>query len=152
MTVTEETPKMTVLEEPEESPEATKPAFKIDSAADLLKIMQILEGIDPEQVQALAKFINLDDPAERSYFPDQTTSICIGQLKGYGEALYGGEDWNPFTMVAEALAIGFMGYKGFKSNQWVDMTRQTHDLASLSSASDEAKQSVLDKILGRGKE
>lgn len=116
------------------------PKIELD---DLAKYLQILDGRDPNHVQALAKFINMDNYEERSYFPNQITAFAVAQLLGLGEALFENDDSDPYTAVANAISRGLMGYKGFKSNQWVDITRQTTDLSSLGSAPDEVKRGFL---------
>jgi hypothetical protein len=89
---------------------------------------------------------------ERSYFPDKTLALCVGQLNGFGKVFYPKEEWDPFSLVSDVLSITFMGYKGFKSNQFVDMTRQTPNLDALQTTGEETKQGVIARILGRGKE
>jgi hypothetical protein len=130
----------------------TKPSFEITSIDDVRRILTIAKGGDPDAIQALAKFMDFGNSAERSYLPDKTLTLCIGQLNGYGKAYYPNEEWDPFSLVAEALAVAFMGYKGFKSNQFVDMTRQTPNLSDLQATSEETKQGFINRALGRGKE
>lgn len=131
--------------------EEPKAAFEIKDLDDLKRLLMIAQGDDPDAQQAIAQFMDLQSKVERSYFPDKITTICIGQLKGFGSALYEGEENNPFDLVADILSVGFMGFKGFKSNQFVDMTRQTPNLDALKTASEDVKQSVAARIFGRGK-
>ncbi|MCK4822632.1 hypothetical protein KA005_43110 [bacterium] len=133
-------------------PEAVKPKFEIKTDKDLQRLITIAKGGDPDAQQAILDFMDLKSNVERSYFPDKKTVICIGQLKGFGETIYRDEDWNPFELVADVLSLGFMGLKGFKSNQFVDMTRTQPDLSGLQTSGEEQKQSAIDRILGRGKE
>lgn len=132
--------------------EATKPQplFKIESISDLKDVLTIAKGGDPDAIQALASFMNLNSNTERSYFPDKITTLCIAQLNGFGELFFPNEDWNPFTLVSDALAIAHMGYKGFKSGQYVDMTRQTPNLSALETQSDSVKGGILGRLFGRG--
>jgi len=129
-----------------------KPMFEIKTDKDLQRLLTIAKGGDPDAQQAIIDFMDLKSNVERSYFPDKKTVICIGQLKGFGETFYRGEEWNPFELIADVLATGFMGFKGFKSNQFVDMTRTQPDLSGLQTTGEEQKQSFVNKILGRGKE
>ncbi|GAH42669.1 unnamed protein product, partial [marine sediment metagenome] len=131
---------------------APSPQIKIETMDDLQRMLTIAKGGDPNAIQAVANFMNLKSNIERSYFPDKKTSIAIAQLTGYGRTYYPSEDWNPFDMVADALSVAFMPYKGFKSNQFVDMTRQTHDLAGLETIAEDTTRGVMDRILGRKKE
>ena len=137
---------------PATSEPSEKPVFEIKTLDDLQKMMVIAKGGDPNAIQAITKFMDFQSNAERSYFPDKTLTLCVGQLNGLGKVYFAGEEWDPFTLVGDVLSISFMGYKGFKSNQFVDMTRQTPNLDALTSSSlDDTKQGVISKILGRGK-
>jgi hypothetical protein len=129
----------------------TRPTFKIDTLEDLRKVLVIAKGGDPNAIQAITKFMDFDSNAERSYFPDKTVTLCTAQLSGYGKTFFPNDDWNPFSLVADVLAVHFMGYKGYKSAQFVDMTRQTPNLDALKSSNEEVKQGVISRILGRGK-
>lgn len=124
--------------------------FKIDSFDDLKRILTIARGGDPDAIQAITTFMDLKSNIERSYFPDKKTTICIGQLTGLGTLHYPTDDWNPFDLVADSLAIAFMPYKGFKSNQFVDMTRTQPDLSGIQTTQDEAQRSIVDRLLRRG--
>jgi hypothetical protein len=101
-------------------PEVVKPKFEIKTDKDIQRLITIAKGGDPDAQQAILDFMDLKSNVERSYFPNKKTVLCIGQLKGFGEVFYRGDDWNPFDLVANVLAIGFMGFKGFKSNQFVE--------------------------------
>lgn len=139
---------MTETEDVEtEEAEVVKPKFEVRTDKDLQRLLTIAKGGDPDAQQAIIDFMDLKSNVERSYFPDKKTVICIGQLKGYGETFYRGEEWNPFELIADVLATGFMGFKGFKSNQFVDMTRTQPDLSGLQTTSEEQRQSTVDRIL-----
>lgn len=141
---------MTETEEVTETGE-TKPMIVIKTDKDLQRLLTIAKGGDPDAQQAVIDFMDLKSDIERSYFPNKKTVICIGQLQGYGQTFYPDDEWNPFDLVAGVLAKGFMGFKGFKSNQFVDMTRTQPDLSGLQTSGEEQKQSAIDRILGRGK-
>lgn len=123
--------------------------FKIESIDDIKRILTIAKGGDPDAIQALSNFMNLKSSEERSYFPDKTTTIGIAQLNGLGRTYFPNDDWDPFSLCAECIAVSYMGYKGFKSNQFVDMTRQAPNLDALKTSSDEVKQGLVARILGR---
>jgi len=129
----------------------TKPAFEITSIEDLRKVLVIAKGGDPNAIQAITKFMDFNSNAERSYFPDKLITLCTAQLSGYGKVFFPSDDWDPFSLVADVIAVHFMGYKGYKSNQFVDMTRQTPNLDALQSSKEEIKQGYISRILGRGK-
>ncbi len=134
-----------------ETEEVSKPQFKIESLDDLRKILVIAKGGDPDAIQAITKFMDFESTVERSYFPNKTLTLCVGQLKGFGKVFYPNDEWDPFSLIGDVLATAFMGYMGFKSNQFVDMTRQTPNLDALQTSSEDIKQSLASKILGRGK-
>lgn len=118
----------------------------------LFEIMCIAKGIDPNQVQGMARFTNPDNTDERSYYPTQHTTLAIAQLRMFGQAFYRGEEWNEYEEIAEILSIGHMGYKGFKSGQYVDITSGQPNLDKLQGLPEETKQGMLSGLLRRGKE
>ena len=137
--------------EPEPDPEP-KTLLKIESLDDLKRILIIAKGGDPDAIQAVANFMDLKNPQERTYFPDKTTAIAMAQLEGFGKLYFPKEEWNPFSLVSEVISISLMGYKGFKSNQFVDMTRQTPDLSDLQTVAEQPQSGgLLSRITGRGK-
>lgn len=126
----------------------TKPTFEIKNLDDLKRVLTIARGGDPDAIQAVAKFMNLDSPVEGSYFPDKMTSLAIAQLNIFGKSYYPNDDWNPYSMAAEKISEGFKGFKGFKSNQFMEMTRQTPNLSSLQATPDEVRKGFLSRIFG----
>lgn len=135
-----------------ESPPRPKPVFVIETLTDLKNLLTIARGGDPDAIQAVSQFMDMKSNIERSYFPKEIISIVVAQLTGYGKTFFPDDSWDPFSLVADCISIGFMPYKGFKSNQFVDMTRQTPNLDALQTSSEEAKQGFISKLLGRGKE
>ena len=138
--------------DPEPTPETEPTLLKIESLDDLKRILIIAKGGDPDAIQAVANFMDLKNPQERTYFPDKTTAIAMAQLEGFGKLYFPKEEWNPFSLVSEVISISLMGYKGFKSNQFVDMTRQTPDLSDLQTVAEQPQSGgLLSRITGRGK-
>jgi len=125
--------------------------FEIKNMKDLMEVMTIARGGNPFAQQALEKFIDLDSPEERSYFPDKITSLAVAQNLMYSQGLFPHRKINAFSIFASSLSKGFMGYKGFKSNQWVDITRQTTNLDALRTLPPETQKTALDSILRRVK-
>lgn len=143
---------MTTETEPITSTETgPKPVFEIENMDDFKRVLTIARGGDPDAIQAITNFMDLKSNIERSYFPDKITTLCIGQLTGFGRTYFPKEEWDPFNLVADSLAVAFMPYKGFKSNQFVDMTRQTPNLDALTTTSEDTKQGFIARVLGRGK-
>lgn len=130
--------------------EEVRPKFEIKTEKDIMRLMTIARGGDPDAQQAIIDFMDLKSDVERSYFPDKKTTICISQLNGFGRAFYPDDDWNPFDLIAKVLSTGFMGYKGFKSNQFVDMTRTQPDLSGIQTSSEEQRRGLVDRFLRRG--
>lgn len=126
------------------------PSLKIESWDDIFRAMCVIRGIDPNQVQSMAKFSDFDNEDERSYYPNQLTSIAIAQLRMYGESFYKGDDWNEYELIADYLAVGFMGYKGFKSEQYKDITSGQPNLDKLQGLPEETRKGILSGIFNRG--
>ena len=144
-----ESEKETALDTSAESPQTL---FDMTSMDDFWRLMTIARGGNPNAQQALEKFIDLDSAEERAYYPDKITSLAVAQNLLYGESLFPDRPNNAFAKFSECLSKGFMGYRGFKSNQWVDITRQTHNLDALKSSPEEVKQGFLARFVGGGKE
>lgn len=111
----------------------------------------MVRGIDPSQVQGMAKFMNPESVDETSYYATQRTAVSIAQLRLYGEAFYKGEEWNEYEFTADILGIGFKGFKGFKSEQYKDITSGQPNLDKLHGLPEEAKKGILSGIFSRGK-
>jgi hypothetical protein len=152
MTETEET--IETQPEPEE-PEITLPP-DIDITTPegrkiIFELLCIARGIDPSQVQGMAKFMNPDSVDETTYYATQRTAVSIAQLRLYGEAFYKGEEWNEYELAADLLGTGFKGFKGFKSVQYTDITSGQPNLDKLQGLPDETKKGILSGLFGRGK-
>ncbi len=137
-----------LTEGPKEEPESQ---LKIESWEDVFRAMCISRGIDPNQVQAMAKFSNFDNNDERSYYPTQLTSLAISQLRMYGKSNYKDDNWNEYDLTADILAVGYMGYKGFKSEQYKDITSGQPNLDKLQGLPEETQKGILSGLFNRGK-
>jgi len=150
--MTETKPFEKPLPEEVKTTEIKKPSsLEIESWEDVFRAVCIARGIDPNQVQSMAKFSDFDNQDERSYYPNQLTAIAIAQSRMYGDALYRGHDWNEYEVIADKLAVGFMGFKGFKSEQYKDITSGQPNLDKLQGLPEETKKGILSGIFGRGK-
>jgi hypothetical protein len=127
------------------------PVFKIETMDDIRRILTIAQGGNPDAIQAVTDFMNLRSHIERSYFPDKITTLCIGQLEGFGEIFFPTDAWDPFRLISKCLAIAYMPYKGFKSNQFVEITSGQPNLDKLQGLPEETKKGILSGIFGRGK-
>jgi len=124
--------------------------ISIKTPQDLFEWMSVALGRDPKAIQSMAKYMNLDSNDERSYFPNQLTSLAIAQLRGYGRAHYPEDEWNEYDVLADFIGIGFMGYKGFKSEQYKDITSGQPNLDKLQGLPEETKQGILAGLFRRG--
>jgi len=127
-----------------------KPTLKIETWDDVFRVRCIAMGLDPDQVQGMARFMNPDNVDETTYYPTQITSVAIAQLRVYGKAFYKDEDWNEYDLVADILGVGFKGYKGFKSEQYKDITSGQPNLDKLTGLPEETKKGILSGIFSRG--
>lgn len=118
---------------------------------EIYQYMQIAQGKNPKAQQTITDFINMKNDYERTNWPSIETVLCITQLRGYGQCLYGGEP-NPFDEIAGFLAQGYMARHGEKANQFVDIVRGVPDLADLQTAMQEPqKQGLMSRIFGSKK-
>jgi hypothetical protein len=118
----------------------------------IFELLCMARGIDPSQVQGMAKFMNPDSVDETTYYATQRTVVSIAQLRLYSESFYKGEEWNEYEFAADILGTGFKGFKGFKSVQYKDITSGQPNLDKLQGLPEETKQGVLAGIFGRKKE
>jgi len=135
----------------EEKKEIKEPQIQIKTPQDVFEWRCAALGIDPKQIQSMAKFMDVDSHDETSYFPNQTTALAIAQLRGYGKAHYRNAEWNEYDLIADCIAIGFKGYKGFKSEQYKDITSGQPNLDKLQGLPEETKKGILSGIFGRSK-
>jgi len=152
MTETTETtpePESEILIEPENeididitTPEGRKIIFEL---------LCMARGIDPSQVQGMAKFMDPESVDETTYYATQRTAVSIAQLRLYGEAFYKGDEWNEYELAADILGTGFKGFKGFKSTQYKDITSGVPNLENLQGLPEDTKQGILSGVFGRGK-
>ncbi len=151
MTETDKEPDSIALPE-EPAPISEKPKLKIENFDDLRDMMIIAKGGDPKAQQTINDFINFANNTERSNFPNTKTVLCIAQLNGYSKLYYPDNPDNPFAIVAESLEISFMAKKGWKANQFVEMTKQTPSIPDLVTIGEAKQRGIGERLLGRGKE
>jgi len=134
----------------EKTPETTETPNLAELGKDLFHIMCAVRGVDPEQVQGMAKFMDADSIDETTYYPNQKTAVAIAQLRIFGQGFYRGHDWNEYDLCADILGTNFKGYKGFKSEQYKDITSGQPNLDKLQGLQEETKRGILSSLL-RGK-
>lgn len=156
-TDTEETTKEPTEEEPTETdteetaePDIEEPPLKIESWNDVFRLMCMVRGVDPDQVQGLARFMDVGSVDETSYYPNQLTSLAMAQLRLYGQSFYKDEEWNEYELAADLIGAGFKGYKGFKSEQYKDITSGQPNLDKLKGLPEETQKGILSGLFNRG--
>jgi len=145
---------MSETEIPVEPKAETKPLIDVTTPEGRKVIFEILcmvRGIDPSQVQGMAKFMDTENVDQTTFYPTQRTSLAISQLRLYGEAFYMGEEWNEYELAADIIGTGFKGYKGYKSNQYVEITSGQQNLEKLQGVPEDTKRGILSGIFGRSK-
>ena len=141
----------TKTEEPEEAKEPGATPTQVRTPEEMFRWMAVAQGKDPDSIQAMSKFLDVESHDETSYFPNQLTAIAIAQLRIRAKALYKGHEWNPFDIVADAIGVGFKGFKGFKSEQYKDITSGQPNLDKLRGLPEETQKGLLSGIFNRGK-
>jgi len=117
----------------------------------IFEILCMVRGIDPSQVQGMAKFMDPDSVDQTTYYPTQKTSLAIAQLRLYGESFYKDEEWNEYELAADLIGTGFKGFKGFKPNQYVEIASGQPNLDKLQGMPEETRKGILGGIFNRGK-
>ena len=135
--------------------ETSKPTVDIDITTPegrkiIFEILCMVRGIDPSQVQGMAKFMDPESIDETTYYATQRTAVAIAQLRLYGEAFYKDEEWNEYELAADLLGTGFKGFKGFKSTQYKDITSGQPNLDKLQGLPEETQKGILGGIFNRG--
>ena len=128
-----------------------KPQLKIETLDDLRRVFTIAQGGNPDAEQTLNNFLKFDNDTERSNLATTLTVRCVAQLNGYSQLYYPEVSDNPFALIARCLETAYMARKGWKSNQFVEMTKQTPSITDLETLGGEQQRSLVDKVLGRGK-
>ena len=116
----------------------------------LRNIIVIGQGGNPEAQQSLNEFMSFDDDIERTNLPTRRDVQRASFWLYVGATFFPDIDDDPFTIAGKCVAKGFMAKSGEKSKQFVDMFRQSPDLAALERVGNN-EQSLTDRILGRGK-
>lgn len=136
-----------------EEPEPILTPFDIstkEGRTSMFELLCIARGVDPNQIQGMAKFMNPDSVDETTYYPNQLTSLAVSQLRMYGTAFYKGDSWNEYDTIADYIGKGFKGLKGFKSEQYKDITSGQPNLSDLKGLPEETQRGALSGLLSRG--
>ena len=119
------------------------------------RLLVVLEGGDPEAQQTLNRFMNIDNPIERTNLPTRRDVHLVSYLDMVSKSFFPSMKNDPFSELSESISIGFMAKGGMKSNQVVELLRNSPDLAAFQTAvqmqDSQNQRGMMDKILGRGK-
>lgn len=124
-------------------------SFKIDSLDDLRKIMVMARGGDPNAQQTLNDFLKFDSDIERTNLPTRRDVQLMVFADYAGKTLYPNSQNDPFSRLAQSIAIAFMAKGGEKSKQFVDLMKQTPSLTDLQTVQESTNASLIDRFLKR---
>ena len=116
------------------------------------RLFVALEGKDPEAQQTLNEFLKFDNNIERTNLPTRRDVHVVSFLDMVGKTYFPQMKNNPFSVLGDCIAIAFMAKGGGKSNQFVELMKQTPSLSELQTLGDSQQRGLMDRILGRGKE
>jgi len=132
-------------EEPKEEPKEPL------SERDIMRLNMILDGKDPDAQQMIPDFTDMKNPVESSNLPLKRDVRFISYLGYVGESYFPDFPDNPFTRLRDHVALGYKARGGWRTQQLVEVLRQTTDLSGIELTSQDVKASIKDRILGRGK-
>jgi hypothetical protein len=128
-------------------------SFKIETPDDLRKIIVMAQGGDAEAQQTLNAFLKFNNNIERTNLPTRRDVILIAYLDGCAKLYYPDNQENPFAILANSLSIAFMAKGGDKSKQFVELMKQTPNLADLQTMGTPTQgQGLRERLLGRKKQ
>lgn len=124
--------------------------LEVKTPEDLRRLMVIADGGDPDAQQTLNAFLRFNNIVERSNLPTRRDVVLLTYLDLCSKQYFPNTPNNPFALLRDSLATSFMAKGGGKSNQFVELMKQTPSLSDLQTVS-ESSPSLTDRIFGRGK-
>ena len=122
-----------------------------DTLENTRRLFAILEGQNPDTQQSLNEFMSFSDDIERTNLPKREDVHFVTWLIMVSKSYFPNNKNNPFQDLAISLAKSFMAKGGLKSNQFVDLFRNSPNLADLQTVLGAPQErSIKDRILGRG--
>ena len=112
----------------------------------------LAQGGDPEAQQTLNAFLKFNNNIERTNLPTRKDVVLIAYLDTCRKFYYPNMEDNPFSMLANSLVIAFMAKGGDKSKQFVELMKQTPNLADLESIGTPTRSSLRERLFGNRKE
>jgi len=121
------------------------------SEREIMRLNMILDGKDPDAQQMIPDFTDMKNPVESSNLPLKKDVRFVAYLGFVGESYFPEFPDNPFTRLRNHVALGYKARGGWRTQQLVEVLRQTTDLSGIEVTSQDVKTSIKDRILGRGR-
>jgi len=139
------------VKEPLSESEAKKEVKEPLSERELMRLNMILDGKDPDAQQMIPDFTDMKNPVESSNLPLKRDVHFVSYLGYVGDSYFPEFPNNPFTRLRDHVALGYKARGGWRTQQLVEVLRQTPDLSEIGSTGPDVKASIKDKLLGRSK-
>lgn len=127
-------------------------SFEINNIDDLYRVMTMAQGGNPDAQQTLNDFLKFNNNIERTNLPTRRDVHTVSFLDVVGKSFFPEWEDNPFSVLADSIAIAFMAKGGDKSKQFVELMKQTPSLSDLQSVQDPIERSWRERIFGSGEE
>ena len=124
-------------------------SFEIETLDDLQRVLIMAQGGNPDAQQTLNDFLHFGNNIERTNLPKREDVQRMVFADYAGKTLYPDIDDDPFSKIANSIAIAFMAKGGDKSKQFVELMKQTPSLSDLQTVQDQP-QGIMDRLLRRG--
>jgi len=121
------------------------------SERDIMRLNMILDGKDPDAQQMIPDFTDMKNPVESSNLPLKRDVHFVSYLGYVGDSYFPDYPNNPFTRLRDHVALGYKARGGWRTQQLVEVLRQTSDLSGIEVTGQDVKTSIKDKLLGRSK-
>jgi len=138
-------------EEKEPKEEAEEEEKEPLSERDIMRLNMILDGKDPDAQQMIPDFTDMKNPVESSNLPLKRDVHFVSFLGYVGDSYFPDIPNNPFTRLRDHVSLGYKARGGWRTQQLVEVLRQTPDLSEIGTTGPDVKTSIRDKLLGRGK-
>lgn len=118
---------------------------------DVRRFLAILDGVNPDTQQSLNNFVELDNIIQRTNLPNRKDVQRVSFLDYAGKIFYPDDPENPFTRAANSISLSFMAKGGWIAELFVELFRNTPNLADFQTLQPDQQRSVFDKIMQRGR-
>ena len=125
--------------------------IKVENERDLMRLLSILDGNNPDTQQTMTDFMDMSNPVQQTNLPTRKDVQRIAYCHYAGAIYFPDKENNAFNKAVVSISLAFSAKGGMKSNQFVDIVRTSQDLSALQGISEDKKIGLVDKLLGRGK-